>query len=182
MSQSAILKAAYETIYKNISELGEENGLFQVSNGSMETLKGGKQAEVYLGISDLCQLYTDKNGQKVEMDEMIFEVPARVGCILFMTIISRTYPSLLETAGWLIQYFKDNNAIQLEDYKWHGENEGKIFIEPVIRKPELLRRPQSNDLPAIILEYQLEVGINSQKGVSFKRVEKKILKGNIIDK
>jgi hypothetical protein len=181
MNQSAILKAAYERIYKNISEMGEENGLFQTGDGKMEAQNIGKQPVVYLGISDLCQLYPDKNGQKIEVNEMLFEAPARVGCIFFLKIISETYPPLLETAGKLIQYFKDNNTIQLEDYKWHGENEGKIFIEPVIRKPENSGRFQSHDFPVITLEFQLEIGINSLKGVSFKRVEKKVLSGKIIE-
>jgi hypothetical protein len=173
--------AAYEATYKNLSELGEKNELFKVSNGSMESPKDGQQTIVYLGVSDLCQLYSDKNGQKVEMDEIIFEVPARVGCIFSLTITSDAYPSLLETAGQIIQYFKDNNTILLEDYKWHGENEGKIFIEPVTRKSEPQCKPPPHDFPVISLEYMLEVGINSLKGTPFKRVEKKIIKGNIID-
>ena len=181
MNQSAILRAAYEAVYKNLSELGEENKLFKVSDGAMEESKNGQQPVVYLGVSDLCQLYPDKNGQKVEMGEIIFEVPARVGCIFSLTVTSGAYPLLLETVGQLIQYFKDNNTILLEDYKWHGENEGKIFIEPVIRKPEPQGKPKNHDLPVIIIEYILEVGINSLKGTPFKRVEKKILKGNIID-
>jgi len=181
MNQSAILKAVYETIQKNISGLGEEDGLFQVAVGMVEEQKDVKQPIVFLGISDICQLYPDKNGQKIETNEMMFEIPARVGCIFFLKITSDTYPPLLETAGRLIQYFKDNNTIQLEDYKWHGENEGKIFIEPVIRKPETLGNTKTHDLPFLVLEYQLEIGINSQKGVPFKRVDKKVINGKIIE-
>jgi hypothetical protein len=182
VNQSAILKAAYETVYKGLSELGEKNGLFWVGTGAPEVPKDGQPAAVYLGVSDICQLYPDKNGSKIEVDEMIFEVPARVGCIISLTVMSEIYPPLLETAGQIIQYFKDNNNIRLEDYKWHGEDEGKIFIEPVIRKPEPAGRPKIHDLPAISLEYILEVGINSLKGTAFKRVEKQVVKGNIMDK
>jgi hypothetical protein len=183
VSQSAVLRAAYEAVYKNVSELGEKDGLFQMGGGAVEeSQKDGQPPTVYLAVSDLCQLYPDKNGQKIETDEMIFEIPARVGCVFSLTIISGIYPPLLEAAGRLIQYFKDNNTVQLEGYKWHGEDEGKVFIEPVIRKPEPRRGPGRWDMPAVSLEYLLEVGINSLKGTPFKRVEKKMVKGNIIDR
>jgi hypothetical protein len=181
MNQSAILKASYEVIYKNLSELGEKDGQFQMGNSGKEVPKDEQKPTVCLAVSDLCQLYPDKNGQKIEVDETIFEVPTRLGCIFSLTISAEAYPPLLETAGRLIQYFKDNNTILLEGYKWHGENEGKIFIEPVIRKPEPKDWLKTHDLPAVSLEYTLEVGINSQKGVPFKRVDKRVVKGNLMD-
>jgi hypothetical protein len=182
MNQSAILRAAYETIFKELSELGKKDGLFKVGNGTPQMLKDKQPAAVYLGVSDICQLYPDKNGQKIEVEKMIYEAPTRVGCVFCLTVISETFPSLLEAAGQLIQYFKDNNTILLESYKWHGEDEGKIYIEPIVRKPELGDRLKTHDLPIISLGYTLEVGINSQKGIPFKRVEKKVIKGNIMDK
>jgi hypothetical protein len=36
-------------------------------------------------------------------------------------------------------------------------------------------------LPEATLHYRLEMGINSQKGAPFKRVEKRTIKGNLID-
>lgn len=181
MKQSAILKASYEMIYKNLSDLGKEKKIFTVNDGGVVSPKSETDASVYVGISDICQLCPDKNGEKVEVDEILFETPAQIGCILFITITSKFHPVLLETAGSIIQYFKDNNAIIVQDYKWHGENEGKIYIEPLIRKLEPQRMSKAHDMPVVTLEYQIEMGINSLKGTPFKRVEKPIIKGNIFD-
>jgi len=181
MNQSAILRAGYETIYKNLSALAEEGKLFVMSGEGAERQEIGSQPKVRLGVSDVSQLYPDKNGQKVEENEMSFEAPARVGCILFLTVIAKTYAPLLETVGMLIQYFKDNNSILLEEYRWHGENEGKIFIEPVTRKPEPQSVEKCQSAPSITLEYYMEMGINSLKGTPFKRVEKREIRGNIIE-
>ena len=113
---------------------------------------------------------------------MIFEAPAQVGCVLYLTVISERYPPLLEAAGALIRYIKDNNIILLPDYTWHGENEGKIVLEPVIRDLEAHKEPQFyNNMPCITLKYRMEMGINSQKGAPFKRVKERTITGNIID-
>jgi len=181
MNQSAILRASYEAIYNELLNLGEKNKQFMVGDGGAGFTNAETETKVCLGVSDVSQLCSDKNGENIEIDEMIFEAPTMVGCMLFLSVVAKTYPSLLETTGLLIQYFKDNNSIQLDDYKWHGEDEGKIFIEPVIRKPEAQKTPQFDNMPTVTLEYRMEVGINSLKGTPFKRVDKLTLKGNVID-
>jgi len=178
MIQSAIIKASYELIYKNLSDLGKETKLFMMCEKNEEV--SDNSTKVIMGVSDVCQLCSDKNGEKIEENEIIFEAPTQVGAVLFFTVISNNYSSLLETVGLLIQYFKDNHFIQLDDYKWHGEKEGKIFIEPIVRKNETHNGNKNNDLPIITLEYTMELGINSLKGTTFKRVEKKIIKGGTI--
>ena len=183
MNQSGILRAIYETIYKKLSDLGNETDLFTMSEGgALEEPKNGEHPVLCLGVSDVSQLYPDKNGQKIQENEMLFEAPAQIGCVLFLTVIDKYYPKLLDTVGLLIQYFKDNNVIQLEDYKWHGEDVGKIVIEPVTREPQHQNEPFFHNYPAITIVYRMEMGINSFKGISFKRVEKTTLKGNIIDR
>jgi hypothetical protein len=179
MKQSAILRAGYEEIYKKLSVLSEETKLFVMRDKDENV---SNETRVILGVSDICQLFSDKNGEKVEENGMIYEAPTMVGCVFSLSVISGNYPSLLETVGRLIQYFKDNNYIQLDDYKWHGENDGKIFIEPVVRKPELRAGFKDRYLTAFTLEYLMEIGINSQKGTSFKRVEKIAIKGGTINK
>jgi hypothetical protein len=58
MNQSAILKASYEEIYKNLSELGAKDGLFQMGNSGMEEPKVENKTTVCLAVSDLCQSQT----------------------------------------------------------------------------------------------------------------------------
>jgi len=154
MNQSAVLKASYEAVYKILSDLAIKTKLFRMgAGGALEAPKDEAQPSVCLGVSDVSQLFIDKNGQTVEMDEMMFEAPTQVGCMLYLTIISKYYPHLLETAGALIQYFKDNNSILLEDYKWHGE-EGKVIIEPVVRDLDPHKDPLFyQEMPAITIKY-----------------------------
>lgn len=176
MRQSDILKASYEKIYDNLSELGRKEDLFLMSNKGIKHPETDTHSLVCLGFSDVCQLCPDKNGEKVEENETIFETPARIGCMLSINIVSKQYNQLLEAVGLLVQYFKDNNEIILDEYKCHGEEEGKIYIEPVIRKVESQQLHKINDFPVITLEYQMEMGINSLKGTKFKRVDKIDLK------
>ena len=69
----------------------------------------------------------------------------------------------------------------LGEYKWHGEEGGKVFIEPVVCEPEPRAGYGETRLPGVTLKYTMEMGINSEKGISFKRVEKKAIKGGIIN-
>jgi len=182
MTQSAILRVSYEAVYADLLSVADRTKLFTVSaKGSVGGPEDQSPPVVCLGVSDISQLYLDKNGQIIEVDEALFEAPTQVGYMLSLTVIADAYPPLLEAVGALIQHFKDNNAIQLADYKWHGENEGKIFLEPVIREPQPRKSPAPRDSPALTLEYRVEMGINSLKGASFKRVEKTAIKGNLID-
>jgi len=179
MRQSAILKACYETIYNNLTEIGKVSKLFTM--GEKDEELSDNETKVIFGISDVCQLSSDKNGEKVEENEIRYEAPTNVGCAFFLTIISKSYPALLEAAGLLIQYFKDNNYINLEEYKWHGEKDGKIFIDPAVRKPELMAGCKPPSFPSVTLEFLMEMGINSLKGTPFKRVEKRTIKGGIMN-
>jgi len=179
MIQSDIIKASYEAIFKNLSELGEKTGLFLVSNEGFNAKRDEQRSLVCLAVSDICQLCPDKNGEKIDVGEVSYEIPAQIGCVFLFTVINKSYPQLLEVTGLLIQYLKDNNKFILENHKWHGEDEGRIIIEPVIRQPRPQWENRFNDLPSVTLEYRIEFGINSLKGSPFKRVEKRDIKGNI---
>ena len=181
MSQSAILKAGYEAVYNSLMKLGAETKLFALSGGASQSSESKTPSTVYFGVSDISQLSLDKNGQTVEADEMIFAAPTQAGCIIFMKVAAETYPPLLETIGLLIQHFKDNNTITLAEHKWHGEKEGVIFLEPVVRDLEPGKEICSDGLPSLTLQYRMEGWINSLNGKSFKRVEKRTITGNIFE-
>jgi len=182
MNQSAILRASYETVYKNLSKFAGETGLFEMGDGGAVKIgKDGSKAIVCLGVSGVGLLHHDKGGQTVEANEIIFEAPSHVGCILFLTVAAKQYPPLLEAVGALIRHFKDNNFIDMADYKWHGEDEGKVFIEPVVGELGVPKESQFQGMPSVTLHYRMEMWINSQKGAPFKRVTDRTIKGNIID-
>jgi hypothetical protein len=182
LSQSAIIKQSYEAIFQNLAGIGAETQLFTVKDGYKikgEIGENKTKSVVFVEIPDLCQLFQDKNGEKIVFNEVSYEAPARIGFILSLTVVSKRHPDLLETAGYLIRHFKDNNVFFLEEYTWHGNDNGVIYIEPVIREPESNTR-QPVEIPFLTLEYRIEVGINSEKGTPVRRVEKKTIKGNII--
>jgi hypothetical protein len=179
MTQSAVLKVSYEAVFSQLADLGKSSKLFTASeDNAQESSKD--ETLVYLSVSDISQIAIDKNGQTIEVDEVMFSVPSQIGCVLSITISAQTYPPLLETAGLLIQHFKDNNVIELPEYTWHGETDGRIFLEPVVRDVKTGEERQRGETPSRFLEYRVEAGINSLKGTSFKRVEKKAVKGEII--
>jgi len=182
MRQSAVLKAGYEAVYSGLSAFGGETRLFVVDEfGAQSTPDSSKQTVASLGVCDVSQICQDKNGHTVESEGQIYEAPTQVGYIISVTVASKSYPALLEAAGAIVQYFKDNNAIRLADYSWHGEAEGKIVIEPVIHAPDSHKEPQFyNGLPSIVLKYSMDVGINSLNGSTFKRVKEREIKGSII--
>lgn len=177
MSQSAVLKNCYEIIFNILEKLGTESKLFLVRDAA----DLGKETDtpvLYMGVSDICQLVQDKNGQQIVFNEVHYDEPTRIGFVLTLTIVSKSSMALLEAVGCIIRYFKDENTISLKDeYTWHGNDDGKIYIEPVVRDTDLARAI-SLPLPDISLKYRIELGINSEKGTPFRRVEKRDIKSN----
>jgi hypothetical protein len=90
---------------------------------------------------------------------------------------SRSYPALLEAMGCAARFFKDNPAVSAGDCGWHGNAKADVFLEPVIREPSAGGGVQ--DEPSLTLYYRAEAGVNSQKGESFRRVEKRDLRTQV---
>jgi hypothetical protein len=170
MRQSAILRVIYETLSAVLSGEGESTGLFTLcgDKAASEEVPG---VSVRLEIGDICQTAPDKSGQRIIVEEMAYEAPAQLGVILSVGLICRTYPPLLECAGYIVRFFKDNHLFSLRGYGWHGNGGGDIFLEPVIREPAANNR--GGERPSLSLHYRIEAGINSEKGESFRRVEKR---------
>jgi hypothetical protein len=165
--------------------MGANLQLFSVENGCIldgaDGAAGGFKTTVYLGIAGISQLSSDKNGQKIVVDEVSYEEPARIGFLVSITAVSRRYPDALEAVGAIIRHFKDANTIFVGEDSWHGNTDGLVFIEPVIGEPDGRRRIPGREPPSLTIEYRIEVGINSEKGTPFRRVEKREIKSNIIN-
>jgi hypothetical protein len=127
---------------------------------------------------DIGQIAQDKNGQQITVEDVAFEAPARIGFLVAFEVISDMYPDILEATGALIRYFKDNNKILVNDFTWHGNEDKTAFIEPIVRQPDE-RRVSVQTQPSLSLHYMVEVGINSEKGTPFKRVERRKIDGKI---
>jgi hypothetical protein len=158
-----------------LTGLGTATGLFSVEQGAIQN--SDTHTVVFAGVSDIGQVAADTNGEKVHIDEVAYKAPTRVGCIFSLTIQAKQFPELLEAAGCLIQHFKDFNTVDVGEMAWHGAENSLVYIEPLIREPGGGITVQA--MPALTLGYRLEMGINSEQGTPFKRVEKRQITGTI---
>jgi hypothetical protein len=165
--QSGIFKAVYEAVASALAEEGRATGLFSVENG-----------EVRLELSDICQLSQDKNGQRVIVDDVSYEAPARFGMLLALRFLGPDYAELLERAGAVAPFLKDNNAFSAPGCGWHGNAEGVFFLEPEIR--ELRPGGTGEGGPGLVLRYSVEAALNSERGGTFRRVEKRDIRARSV--
>ncbi|QQO09007.1 hypothetical protein [Breznakiella homolactica] len=181
MSQYGILRHCYETLFGILSEVGSSTGLFDV-RGGVPAAAAPEAAGVFLIVTDVAQVSQDKNGEKVFVDEKTYPAPTYVAFIAAVTVISGTYPALLEAAGCIIRYFKDHNTFSPGDYNWHGNSNDTVYIEPVIREPIVNRPlPAGQAFPAVTIEYRIEAAVNSEKGGEFRRVQKTDIRSKTVE-
>jgi hypothetical protein len=185
MNQSKVLCYCYDTVFSILKKEGEASGLYTVAECTMDENVKSAETFVYLGVSDLAQISQDKNGEKVfvtdaDLSEQQFPAPTFMAFILSIRIASQRYQDALEAAGHLINYFKDNNTFPLDEYKWHGNKNNVIYMEPIIREPDINRMLNNFSTPSIMLEYRIEAAINSRKGGVFKRVQSREIRGKPI--
>lgn len=179
MNQSDILRHVYETISRTLEELGEKTQLFSVEKGCINKTETDSSI-VYLGVSGVSQLAHDKTSQKVIVEEQSYEAPTPVGMVLSITAVSVMYPYLLEVIGCILRYFKDTNAFPLGEYVWHEYPEDVFYMEPLIRNTGANNIKNLQDIPSLSLEYNVTLAINSEHGISFKRVAKTKITGQNI--
>lgn len=177
MSQSGVLRYCYDTVFSILKREGEHSKLYTMMENT-----GGEHVDVSgttlsVVVSDLAQISQDKNGEKVFIEERTFPAPTFMAFILSIEIRAEQYPDVLETAGYIIRYFKDNNIFEAGDYNWHGNTNNTVYMESVIREPDMHRMMNMQSLPCVVLAYRIEAAINSEKGGTFKRVQKRDIRG-----
>jgi hypothetical protein len=184
MRQSKIFRTVYEAVSEALAGEGEASGLFTLARmGCGERprvsdmpAEGPAEARLYFEVTDLCQTAGDKSGQRLIAGEKSYEPPARFAMILALRGTARSYPALLEALGCAARFLKDNPAVTVGDCAWHGSG-GRVFIEPVIREPS--SAAGRGDAPFLTLYYRVEAALNSEKGKSFRRVEKRDLRTQV---
>ncbi|MBN1616866.1 MAG: hypothetical protein JW875_06090 [Spirochaetales bacterium] len=172
MSQYAVLRYAYESFFARLDQFAQESGLFTTIDSSEGIPR------VSLSVCDICQIVQDKNGQRIIVDEVRYELPSIVSMSLAVVIEGSGYPEILGASGAIIAYMKDNPIIEVKDHNWHGNDIGRVYVEPFIRSPSASYKVSG--MPCVVLDYRLEVGINSNKGEVFKRVEKRDIRSEIM--
>ncbi|MDR2589001.1 MAG: hypothetical protein LBC67_06195 [Spirochaetales bacterium] len=181
MKQSGVFRAIYEVLLAALAAEGERTGLFRVEGFSAREEKGGA---VRLFVSDMCQTSQDRGGERVIAGEFSYEAPSRFCVALGVLVSGRDYPCVLECAGAVARFFKDSRVFSAEGCGWHGNGKGVFILEPEIREPaalasEAVEAAQGERL-SLVLRYRVEAAINSEKGGSFRRVEKRDIKARSI--
>ena len=176
MSQASVLRHAYDSFVELLDRCGAESGLFRVEGRGTEM-----PAKARVEVTDLCQFSQDKNGQRIVVDELLYEMPSMFAMSIAVTVSAESYPAALEAAGSIAAIVKDNNVIAAGECNWHGNDGLRMFIEPAIRGLVPAGARQAPTIPAIRLEYVIEAGINSLKGERFTRVEKRDVRTNVME-
>lgn len=178
MMQSGVLGYTYRLLRDRLEELASDSGLYHMTVGSNVPGKNSKPS-VSIAVTDICQIAQDKNGQRIVVDELRYELPSLVAVSIAIVISGNECDTVLDAAGCIAGYMKDNPVIDAGEYNWHGNTNGRIYVEPKIRGPvagsTILRDQQQ-----VVMEYCFEAGINSGIGEAFTRVEKREVRSGFI--
>ncbi len=166
--QSDIFKYAINCITDTLKT--NADGHFSVTADFTKTEK----PQVRINVIDIFQSSNDKTGQKIIVDEKLYEVPAQYVLMVRISFAGAAMEEVLSAYGFVATYFKDHNSFDLGEFNWHGNTTSKFFLEPVIR------REFSDKTDYLHLDYKIELQLNSVKPEKFARVEKKVLNANQI--
>ncbi len=169
--QSDIFKYVIQTLKKNLSTANELE--FSIVDDFSNELKN----EVKFVVTDIFQTTNDKTGQRIIVDELRYEVPALYQMRIRVLIHAPVLEDALSLFGYIAVFFKDNTVYECNEYNWHGNELNKFILEPVVR-----RDSSENFSEGLYLDYRVEVELNSLKGESFVRVEKKDLSAKQVNR
>lgn len=133
---------------------------------------------VRIRVDDVCQIMSDKSGQRLVINELLYEQPAVFEMCLAIEFSGSDTGKILRRYGETAVLLKDNPSITIEEaYRWHGMSGSSVYLEPVIRKSTPVEEPRSAAGDSVVLMYRAEFSLNSQKPEEFKRVEKQVIRG-----
>ena len=171
MEQSDVICGIYESVCHDVAAFAEKSGLFSVDSGS--------DCAAYVEVADIAQCMFDKSGQRIVVDEKQYEQPASYEMCLTVSVEGKDVGAVLKSFGALAVHFKDNPAVDISKWKWHGYQSDKVYLEPVIRRASLDRWAGERNSLRLVLAYKTEFSLNSRKASGFKRVEKRDFRGYV---
>lgn len=140
--------------------------------------KSSDRCSIDVRVADMCQVMSDKSGQRIVINELMYEQPAMFEMMVSIEFSGESATEMLKKYCETAVFFKDNPAITIEDaYRWHGMNGNSVYVEPVIRKLSDGKEWSAASEGGMKLLYRVEFSLNSQKPEEFKRVEKQVIRG-----
>ncbi len=168
--QSDIFKYVIQSLKKSLSASDEVK--FTIVD-DIQTDKNERQ--IKFDVTDIFQTANDKTGQRIIIDEQRYEIPSVYEMRIKVSCFAPKLEDALTLFGFVAVFFKDHSVYECGEYNWHGNTVNKFILEPVVRKDSKEKSSDTYDL-----NYRVEVQLNSVKGESFVRVEKKDLRSNMI--
>ena len=168
--QSDIFKYVIQSLKKSLSASDEVK--FTIVD-DIQTDKNENQ--IKFDVTDIFQTANDKTGQRIVINEQRFEPPAIYEMCIKVSCFAPKLEDALALFGFVAVFFKDHSVYECGEYNWYGNTVNKFILEPVVRRESKEKSSDSYDL-----DYRVEVQLNSVKGESFVRVEKKDLRSNMI--
>ena len=179
MNQSDVAGCIYTSLFAQLKTLGGGETSFAVSECS-SGITDFSIPVVVPSVTDVCQTAVDKSGQRIVVDEKLYETPARFMMGICFSIYGTTYAAVLNVLGEIVVCFKDNPSLDVSACNWHGNECKKVFVEPEIRQLEQNRFSDRDGVHVMSLSYRIDFNINSRIGTGFKRVEKRDLHSNVL--
>jgi hypothetical protein len=181
MNQSDVAGCIYTSLFAELKTLGGDGSVFTVS----ECASGAADFTVplvVLSVTDICQTAVDKSGQRIVVDEKLYETPAQFMMGICCSVYGTAYAAVLNVLGEIAVCFKDNPSLDVSACNWHGNECRKVFVEPEIRQLEQSRFGGRDGVHVLSLFFRIDFNINSRIGTGFKRVEKRDLHSNVLKK
>ncbi len=172
MRQHKILREIYEQFSAVLTGASAGGTVFTLHQGCPSPCTD-KTPRLYLCVSDISQIQECKNGERIILNELQYEFPSIFQMLFTVYITGMDCADVLEACGAAIQAIKDMEPMKVTEYTWHGNEDGSVYLEPVIRPCDYRVPSDKPDFPCLALSYQIIAGINSEKGGSFKRIEKR---------
>lgn len=116
MKQYEVLQYGYSQLLRLLEKRGKEENLFSLADENPPVVSDKNEVIVASDICDLCQLQSDKTGQRIAVDEALFDLPTIVVYTVGIHIYARSYARALQAAGSIIAFLKDTTVIPLEAY------------------------------------------------------------------
>lgn len=182
MEQSHIIKIATDLFAKKIRKVYADKNKFQVVvDGEEETSADDNIIKIMLlnieynenhnSFERIQMKETDKDGNLVEYNT---KPPTLIDLKYMLLPKFKSKQQMFMTIGELIKVLNDNNAIEIKDYDWVGNNGNPLILKKVTG---MSLNEQLNIFNAIgeqysqALFYETTVGISSQVKEVFRRVD-----------
>ena len=170
--QSDIFKYVIQALKESLSTASDIP--FSIVN---EISKDKAESQIQFNVTDIFQTTNDKTGQRIIVDEQRYEVPAMYEMRVRVSMFAPVLEDALSLFGYVAVFFKDHTVYECGEYNWHGNEINKFILEPIVRRDST---GGFNDF--FYLDYRVEVQLNSLKGETFVRVEKKDLSAKQVNR